>query len=566
MRILAFSDWRVQSICMINSIIQNTHPDSILYAGDDLKRVIPMESDLYLKTKHNFTLINEETINDKKLFVVNEKNLVLFKDYLSKVILKESINTENIPFFFVNGNDDGIIQEKGKYFIKISPPYFQKDFKNVHIVETPKHKITTKNQSEVQRAIFERLDFDENTLDFSNESEIQNLETSGLYRQLKINPSFGQHNISNDYSFYGFECKTGLNTEISNAPIHYSEIYLSHLPPLGCLDLSNRHGTRHIGSEKLLALVKKFSPKFLICGHSHFWGGKSIKIFETEVINISSNDNLGAPGNYVLIDTETGKYELRTLDFKSLRQVRGAYFKSEENFKIYGGGNVTYDHNLLENDNESIIKSLELNDKRKIAERIRSISWEKPKIIKKLSFNPEDYTLIDIETGLYERTTNIFGERKITVWLIGMLHKGHLVQFEYPAQKKEFINFLKLHNISDLVSWTKFDSKILSKIRELNKIKWHDACQRTTHCIIWHSYKLHELYNLIFNKTDVDIIDGCVAGIYANHLIIKNKECEYCPSIEDVKNQIKERNKKDLLQMFELCDYLWKYKSENVEN
>ena len=168
--------------------------------------------------------------------------------------------------------------------------------------------------------------------------------------------------------------------------------------------------------------------------------------------------------------------------------------------------------------------------------------------------------MIDIETGLYGRTSNLFGERKITVWLIGILHKGQLVQFEYPIQKSEFIKFLKQQNITDLFSWTKFDSKILSKIRELNKIKWHDACQRATFSIIWHSYKLHELYNLIFDKTDFDIIDGSVAGIYANHLIIKNKECKYCPSIDEVKLRIIERNKKDLLQMYELCEYLWNYK------
>lgn len=51
MRILAFSDWRVQSIDMINVIIQESEPDAILYAGDDLNRLIPTGQELFLKTE-----------------------------------------------------------------------------------------------------------------------------------------------------------------------------------------------------------------------------------------------------------------------------------------------------------------------------------------------------------------------------------------------------------------------------------------------------------------------------------------------------------------------------------
>jgi Icc-related predicted phosphoesterase len=553
MKILAFSDWRVQSISMLNSIIQNNNPDAILYAGDDLKRVVPMESDIYLKSENNFIRFNEETINDKNLFVVNEKNQTLFNDFLKKVKFRESVKIDRIPLFYVNGNDDMIIKKDGKYFIKISPANFQKDFKNVYVVETPGHKITTKDDQSLRRGFFD-------TFEIYESSYYAKYGNTGFYRQLIINPTFGQNKIFRDYSFYGVECNKGLSSEIINPPTQYSDIFLTHLPPLGCLDLSTRFGTKHIGSEEILSSINKFNPKFVICGHSHFWGGKFMKINDTTIINISSNDYLGAPGFYVLIDTDTDRYEIKTANFKNLRQVRGAYFKSEENFKIYGGGAVTHDHNLFNGNNESIIKNLEQNNKRIIADRIRSISWNKPKIIKKLSFNPEAYPMIDIETGLYEGGDDLFGEKKIKVWLIGLLYKGELTQFEYPSQKVDFIKFLKDHNISDLISWTKFDSKILSKIKGLNNIKWHDACQRVTFSLIWHSYKLHELYNLIFDKTDFDIIDGAVAGIYANHLIIKNKECKYCPSIDEVKSQIKERNKKDLLQMYELFEHLWNFK------
>ncbi|MCX6253707.1 MAG: metallophosphoesterase [Bacteroidia bacterium] len=557
MKILAFSDWRVQSINMLNSIIQENKPDSILYAGDDLEKVIPMERELYLKTDHNFIKINEDVILNKKLFVVNEKNEDLFKNYLKKANLKEFVKLDDIPLYYVNGNDDVIIKKDGNFFIRISRAILYKDFKHYFIVETPKHKITTIDyRRDLYRGIFDPFDIEEEESDISDNSTH---DLTGFYRQLSFAPSVGLHEILKNYSFYGIECKIGLNSKILNRPTLYSDIFLSHLPPLGCLDLSTRYGTRHIGSEELLPIIKEYNPKFVICGHSHFWGGKTVEIDETTVINISSHDNSGAPGNYVIIDTETDKYEIKIAKIKNIRQIRGTSFKSEEFSKIFGAFEVIHFHNLLDGDNEPIIKSLEQNNKKIIADRIRSIGWEKPKIIKRLSFNPEDYAMVDIETGLFEATGNPFGEKKIKMWLIGVLNKGELVQFEYPSQKVDFIKFIKQNNISDLVSWTKFDSKILSKIREFRNIKWHDACQRTTFSVVWHSYKLQDLYNAIFNKTELETIDGAAAGIYANHLIINNKECKFCLSIDVIKSRIKEKNKNDLLQMFELCYYLRNY-------
>lgn len=562
MKILAFSDWRVQSSNMINSIIQDNNPDCILYAGDDLDRVIPCEEKLYLKTKNNFVNLNEEVIGDKRLFVVNEKNQTRLLALIKKIPKRGSVITKAIQFYYVNGNDDTILKKDGKYFIKVSPLNFQIDFRDIFITETPTKKITTTDkQPGLNKSTFNSFEIEEDSSEVSYNTVINQSGSNGVYKQLKLMPSFGLQEISKNFSFFGFKCNQGRFTEIMNAPKKKSEIFLTHIPPKGILDLSSRFGTMHIGSEKLLLLIKKFKPKFVICGHSHFWGGKSLKIDDTIVINISSHDYWGAPGNYALINTETDDYEIKTSEFKNLRQLRGAYFKSEVNFKIYGAGGVTHDHNLLNGDNEKIIKNLEINGKKIIAERIRSIGWDKPKVIKPLSFNPEKFPMVDIETGLYEATENPFGEKKIKMWLVGLLHKGKIEQFEYPAQKLEFIKFLNKNNITDLVSWTKFDSKILSNIRELRFIKWHDACQRTTFSVIWHSYKLLDLYKALINKTESDNIDGAVAGIYANHLIIKNKECKYCPPIVEIKAQIKEKNKKDLLQMFELCDYLWKYKT-----
>lgn len=112
-----------------------------------------------------------------------------------------------------------------------------------------------------------------------------------------------------------------------------------------------------------------------------------------------------------------------------------------------------------------------------------------------------------------------------------------------------------------MVSWTKYDRNALFPLLERTniEIRFIDACQRTSDCVIWYTYRLHELYNALFpDKNDiVYLIPGHIAGLYADHLIISNKSCSYCLSKEDIIQEIKKRNKIDLLQMIEICRRLW---------
>ena len=47
MKILAFSDWEIQSIALINNILDKENPDVILYAGDHLSRFIEIKETFY---------------------------------------------------------------------------------------------------------------------------------------------------------------------------------------------------------------------------------------------------------------------------------------------------------------------------------------------------------------------------------------------------------------------------------------------------------------------------------------------------------------------------------------
>lgn len=63
MKILALSDWRIQSLQMLRNIIQKEEPDLLLYAGDDLAHLLESNDKLYLNTYNNFIEID---INKKQ--------------------------------------------------------------------------------------------------------------------------------------------------------------------------------------------------------------------------------------------------------------------------------------------------------------------------------------------------------------------------------------------------------------------------------------------------------------------------------------------------------------------
>jgi Icc-related predicted phosphoesterase len=531
MRILSFSDWRVQSKEMIENIINEEAPDFIIYAGDDLDKVIGLESGLFLQSKNHFLKVDNQMFSDKSIFDIQTENPQDFKDYiLSKETPRlKGIDFANCPLYFVNGNDDNLIEKDGIFYIEktnsIQIPYVLSEIDNKIIV----------------------LSSDFPTL------------SAGIryYYPLKHKPSFGLHKI-NEVTLLGVKSGTGITSEVFDLPNEYVDILIVHIPPLGVLDLSSRFKTKHIGSEKVLNYIIKYQPKFVICGHSHMWGGHSMKIGESTVVNVSSHDSNCSKGNYSMIDTRSEKIEIKSKITKTIQYVRGAVFKSDENCRIYGSINDWYNRDLLVSKNDDIIANLEKYGRTVIADRIRSFSWSKPKIVKKLSFNPIDYALIDVETGIpkFEGPWDI----KCKLWLIGIYFKGEVFQFELPKQRLAFLKFISVNGIQELVSWTTYDSKVLRNMKGLEHIKWMDACKRATYSIIWHSYKLHELYDVVFDNVDKDIIDGAFAGLYADHLINKKIKCEYCPSEDIIKKRIIERNRKDLIQMYELCDVLWNFK------
>ncbi len=571
MKILAFSDWRTQPFEMLIDVVTAHKPDLILYAGDDLNRLVGFNGSIALKTTNIFMEFNYPILKP----VSNTQEEILttpLKEYLAELIQKrfESVGILQklgIPSYYVNGNDDIILHANNSYYTRIHNRHFYID-NSFYVLAERKGRITIKKEDipdHLKSYMLEEIALNNNYEPFQ----------AGIY--IPIKPSFGDFTFQNkkeEVNIFGCECEFGLENNIKNNPKEYADIYLSHIPPLGTLDLSVRFGMKHIGSKGLLDAIKKYHPKVVICGHSHIWGGNSRKIGETLVVNVSSHDRPSSPGNYALIDTEDWSIEMKLIKYKTTCHTRGlsafiygirSKCDKTENDNL-SEKIVLWKNNQLTHEEESEtlekIETFGISTK-KVKERIESLQWDNPKITKKITINPEKQAFVDVETGIFKG----FNEPG-KLWLIGLYYKGEFKQFKYPNQRKAFLKYINDNQIKSLASWTGYDKKVLKPIlkRANIDIEFIDACQRTANCVTWHNYQLHELYNTFFpEKYDEDqIISGYVAGLYADHLIIPNKSCPYCPPKEEVIEKIKKRNLQDLHQMVEICSKLCQPKIKSI--
>lgn len=572
MKILALSDWRIQPPEMMIDLVGTHKPDVILYAGDDLGRFTRFGKHLLLKTrthllKLNFPDLEPVLIKQNKLLTQQFKNFIQGIRFQESDILREL----SIPFYYVNGNDDFVLYRDNTYYTRIHKGRFFINKTRYAITETPKGKITIE-EVDPFLLLLNELEIDVNE---DLEVDVGSVVGRGIYSP--ISPSFGNFAVRKkrkEIIIFGCECGFGLESKIKNKPKEYADIYLSHLPPLGTLDLSVRFGMNHIGSKKLLDAIRKYHPRLVVCGHSHIWGGISEKIGDTLVVNVSSQDRDPSYGNYALIDTDDWSAEMKTIEVKTMRIIRGlSTLRNNLKTKMAEADSRSRRKDILEaltnlnfrslhylNTPEKLSKAIKKAEKlgintKRLKERIKSLRWKRPRIIRKITINSDKHAFVDVETGLAN------GPEPGKLWLIGLWYNKDLRQFLFPKEKKEFLKYLRQNQITSLVSWTGYDSNALRSVlaRANIDIKFIDACQRTSNCVIWYTYRLHELYGALFpDKNDtIDLIPGRIAGLYADHLIFSQESCPHCPPKEEIIEQIKSRNRVDILQMIEICTSLW---------
>ncbi|MBM3131423.1 MAG: hypothetical protein FJZ95_00075, partial [Chloroflexi bacterium] len=468
MKILAFSDWRTQPLQMIENIVKLERPDVILYAGDDLHRLIPLGTQLLLKTPSHLIRVvypSMELVSKKdgKLFAPEAKRL-LQEMHSSRL---DTMPDFGVPFRYITGNDDLVLSSKGRYYVCL---------RGVGGAELHRLKETRKGHISVQRG-----------LSLSARCEIY----------APIIPSFGWFEISiatGKVSVFGTRCEFGLHGEIKNPPSQYADIFLSHLPPLGVLDLSHRFGTEHIGSKKLRNAVARFKPKLAICGHSHAWGGHVADFDSTKVVNVSSHDRDNSPGNYAILDTNDWSVQIKSVTPKPLLSIRGARDLRKEIPDL--ATQQMFDS--VSNPSE-FLRCLEKLEEQgmnttTVKERVQSLEWASPEVKRPITFNPRIQAFVDVETGLAN------GSTPGTLRLIGLCYEGQIHQFLIPEEKDQFLNYIRENQISSLASWTLYDRDSLLPMFEDAGIsmRFIDVCQRVGHCIPWHTYELSRLHTALF--------------------------------------------------------------------
>ncbi len=258
MKILAFSDWRVQNIEQFIDYLERLKekPDVIVYAGDDLKRFnnVPyMALPKILRNRYR-----EELIKIQEPFGKFDKNIIEDIIFQNEIEYKKDLNKfEKIASFsrygllVVAGNDD---------------PYYRKKAINGEKV----------------------VDIHDNSVIIDD------------YAIIGIEGSTGKIGL---LRYTEKEIKDHLKTKIKQVGDRRL-IIVSHSPPFKILDFSLRFGQGHIGSNALRDFIEKNSDKVraVISGHSHLQGGKFKKYKNTYVVNCASHDNYGAPGRIAIID------------------------------------------------------------------------------------------------------------------------------------------------------------------------------------------------------------------------------------------------------------------------
>ena len=82
MKILAFSDWRIQPLEMIIDLVGTHKPDMILYAGDDLDRFVRLDKSLLLKTPNHLLKLNYPDLEP----ILSKQNKLLTKKFKNSMI------------------------------------------------------------------------------------------------------------------------------------------------------------------------------------------------------------------------------------------------------------------------------------------------------------------------------------------------------------------------------------------------------------------------------------------------------------------------------------------------
>ncbi len=372
MKILAFSDWRVQNIDELIDYVKNLDfiPDVITYAGDDVNRFGSISNEVIIKeTLRNLKFnsegfcILESTIHNILILAFKNKKKVyrnlerFFRDLLrDNDVVNFFKKIEPIPI--VDLDSKQVIYKSKLFILKyIQDPYvldekytiqdilslgktIQKE--KIMLIIFPKYRQQYNKFVELAKyskyGVFAVLGNDDSKLDKYIISK--NKKIFDLHEKPQIIDDFifvGQEGASKDISigigdtlYNQEEIKSHMYNQIKNQS-NRKIILVSHSPPHKILDTAIRFNIESIGSPAIREFIEKNNVVLNICGHVHNLGGKTELYKNCLVVNIASHDNIGSSGKIAIIEIkekiDVQIIELPPSDLKAINGIGDKHAK-----------------------------------------------------------------------------------------------------------------------------------------------------------------------------------------------------------------------------------------------
>jgi uncharacterized protein YprB with RNaseH-like and TPR domain/Icc-related predicted phosphoesterase len=474
MRILAFSDYRIQDIDLLIRSIERIDkpPDLIIYAGDDVRRFAPYSKDFLsglvnankgrmirsLKSKKKPSATDALCINNN-LWIFCGKGPVetATKNAKRRIELIRGTAGYLAPF----DDDECVVQTT------IDGPY---TIGAIQIVEEKRNlfeKIASLSKYGLC-AIIGNDDYPETRACIWGDKVYNIQETPFTVDDYAIVGIEGAIRDPKDSSIgmgYTLYTEKSLKKRLDDLQKRFRDkklIIVSHCPPRGVLDLALRFGMRNIGSRSLRTFIEDNSRNIplVISGHVHLQGGKNVKLGYTTIVNTASHDNHGAPGRVAIIETDVG--DQNEVVWNELNELDGIYRVGPATAAKFRAAGIDTIERIVEEGVEGLMKHVGFSERSAANFYIRAKATLEKRIIplKKLDPIDRNAVFLDIETDLTQSL----------VWLIGIYFKKtqEFVQLVAETQKEEskiLRDFLeRLNDYSGSIytfSGTGFDERVL---------------------------------------------------------------------------------------------------------
>lgn len=225
-------------------------------------------------------------------------------------------------------------------------------------------------------------------------------------------------------------------------------IVVSHAPPHGVLDLAARFGVERIGSKALLAFMREYDVRLVICGHVHLQGGQSVQVGNCWVVNTANHDHPGAPGQVAVINLEEGSVRRVSWVRPQQQGVQKLLYCQHQHVRrlILGGIQTLDDVLVLSPEHLAAMTGVKLKMARLWQLHARAIK-QGCFLPKTPTFTPTPYPKLSI----YYDIETLPGGRGDLVWLIGVLLPGQRRVVQMLARKPDEEPAI-LENFMDIIS------------------------------------------------------------------------------------------------------------------